>query len=141
MTMMTIYGTRSEMETNANAIYKVTNSQGRKQIYYLFNRVVRTNSKWFDSSKVLRGWNCIIYPEEDNMIDRTIQYVYPEVNLSELEDVWFHPELNVKNYQQMKYEPYIIDNHSYNYDEDEDDDDYDDSSNVSSHDSHHRHCY
>ena len=124
MTMNTIYGSRSDMEIKANAIYKVTNTQGRKQVYYLFNRTVRTNSKWLDSRKVLKGWICVIYPEEDNLIDSTIEYVYPEVNLSEIEDVWFHPELNVKNFQQMKYDPCIEEYRCE--DEDEDEDEYED---------------
>lgn len=126
---MSIYGTQDQMYNNANAVYKVINSNGHKSTYYLYNKIVSTNSKWPGSKKVSKGWYCVVCPERENTIDQTFTYEYPEVNLSEVEDIWFHPELNVRNFQQIKYDPYITD--TVHYDDGESDDEYNEGSTTS----------
>ena len=128
-----VYGNFDHMEQTANAIYKVTNLKGRKLIYFMFNKIVSTDSKWPGSRKVPKGWICIACPCDDNYDDKTIKYEYPEVNIQDIEYVWFTSQLDVKNYQQIKYDPYI--DTQYNQNEDDDDlsiDIEDDDSSISS---------
>ena len=119
--MVNMYGTKTQMEQNANAIYLVTNTSGRKQTYYMFNRLRSTNSKWPGSKKVLKGWICVLVPGEDNSIDKCVSYEYQELTLAGIEDTWFNHQLGVKNYQQVKYDPIVIENYD-DYDSDMDED-------------------
>jgi uncharacterized protein YbdZ (MbtH family) len=116
---MILYGTPDKMYSNANAVYKVTNSEGRKMIYYMFIKFVSTNSKWPNSKKIPKGWYCAVYPGEGNMKDKSITYEYPEINLASIEDTWFH--VDIKNYQQIKYEPYEVVDDDYSQNDEEED--------------------
>ena len=127
--MVNIYGSHNQMQESANAIYRVTDTQGHKQIYYMYNILKTSDVKWPSSKKVVKGWTCVVEPTEDNFVDRSLTYEYPEINLSDIEDTWFRRELGVKDYQRVKYDPVILE--SYNNDSDNDSDMFDgeDSSN------------
>ena len=118
--LMNIYGTKKQMFENSNAVYKVTTPEGRKKIYYMFNRMVTTNSKWLNSKKVPKGWYCVSCPTDDNYIDKCIYYEYPEFSLGDIEHTWFYEQLGVKNYQQIKYSPIVIDTNDSDSDYEED---------------------
>ena len=128
--MVNIYGSHNQMQESANAIYRVTDTQGHKQIYYMYNILKTSDVKWPSSKKVVKGWTCVVEPTEDNLDDRSLTYEYPEINLSDIEDTWFRRELGVKDYQRVKYDPVILESYS-NDDSDSDmfDGDGEDSSN------------
>ena len=113
-----IFGNFVHMEKTANAIYKVTNTEGRKMMYFMFTKLESVNSKWPSSRKVSKGWVCVAYPCGDNVEDKLIKYEYADANIGDIEHKWFNLEGGVKNYQQIKYDPYI--DTQYNEDSDSD---------------------
>lgn len=115
-----IYGSDQHMHDKANAVYKVTSPNGSKATYYMYEKLVN-RSGWLGPYYVKKGWICVIVPED--VMQRTVTYEYPELELKHIEETWFRAELGIKNYNQVKYMPYEIKLNSRAEVQDNDDDD------------------
>lgn len=116
-----IYGSTKHMENSSNAIYKVTTNSGLKHTYYMFNKLTDT-TKWLGKKYANKGWICVVVSED--CMEKTVSYEYPDLDLSDIENTWFKRDCGIQNYQQVKYDPYIIDKPQFNFDSDDDFDDY-----------------
>lgn len=85
----------------------------------LFFQSVDT-SIWLGTKYSHKGWICVVV-SEDPMI-KTVTYKYPENELNEIENTWFKRETGIQNYQQVKYDPYIIERHEESFSDFQSDD-------------------